>query len=156
MDEYLKDKLDALEKENRYLKKLLRENNIDFEYPREVETCKLNSSKKIELFLSYFNGREDIFAYQYINGEGRKSCYPVCKYKTNTYPYCEKNKKCSSCEIKDYRGITDNDVINHLKGTNTYGVYPLLNENKTMFLAFDFDDEDFKNSALTFSKICKR
>ena len=156
MDEDLKDKIDALEKENKYLKKLLRENNIDFEYPREVETCKLNSSEKIELFLSYFNGREDIFAYQYINKEGKKSCYPVCKYKTNTYPYCEKNKKCSSCEIKDYRGITDNDVINHLKGTNTYGVYPLLNENKTMFLAFDFDDEDFKNSALTFSKICKR
>ena len=33
MDEDLKDKIDALEKENRYLKKLLRENNIDFEYP---------------------------------------------------------------------------------------------------------------------------
>ena len=50
MNEDLKDKIDALEKENRYLKKLLRENNIDFEYPREVETCKLNSSEKIELF----------------------------------------------------------------------------------------------------------
>lgn len=154
--EDLYKKIILLESENEYLKKLLKENNINFEIVKHIEPCNLSTTEKIDLFLSYFSGRSDIFAYQYVNNDGKKACYPVCKYKTNIYPYCNKGQKCSCCEIKEYRGIEKEDILNHLRGNNIYGIYPLLDNNETKFLAFDFDDKDFKNSALTFSKICKR
>lgn len=150
------NKIEQLIIENNYLKKLLKDHNIDFELPIMVEPSFLSANERIDLFLSLFNGRDDIFAYQYVNAEGKKSCYPVCKYKINRYPYCEKGRKCSSCDIKEYRGINNEDVINHLNGQNIYGIYPLLNDSSTNLLVFDFDDKDYKNSALIFYKICKR
>lgn len=156
MNDQLYAKIERLEEENEYLKRLLRDHNIDFEFPRHIDPVTLTSDEKIKLFLSYFIGRDDIFAYQYINKDGRKACFPVCRYKTNIFPYCEKGSKCSSCNIKEYRGIIESDIANHLKGKNIYGIYPLLEDNKTAFLAFDFDDSDFKGSALTFAKLCKR
>ena len=147
-------KIEQLTKENDYLRKMLKDHNIDFELPSIIEPSILPTNERVELFLSYFKGRNDIFAYQYINSEGKKSCYPVCKYKTNVYPYCQKGRKCSSCDIKEYRGINSEDVLDHFKGKNIYGIYPLLDDSTTNFLAFDFDDKDYKSSALTFAKIC--
>ena len=145
-------KIILLESENEYLKKLLKENNINFEVAKQIESCNLSTTEKIELFLSYFSGRNDIFAYQYVNNDGKKACYPVCKYKTNIYPYCNKGQKCSCCKIKEYRGIEKEDILNHLRGNNIYGIYPLLDNNETKFLAFDFDDKDLKIVLLLFQK----
>ena len=118
MEEDYKKKIFLLEKENEYLKKLLKDHNIDFVLPHIIEPSILPTNDRVELFLSYFRGRDDIFAYQYINSEGKKSCYPVCRYKTNTYPYCQKSRKCFGCDIKEYRGINSEDILNHLNGKN--------------------------------------
>jgi len=156
MKEELLKKIEKLEKENQYLRSLLKENNIEIVEKKEIEEYQLSSKDKVELFASYFSGRNDVFAYQYLNNEGKKACYPYCKYKTTEFPYCSKGRKCSQCDIKEYRGITTSDLVRHFKGQEIYGIYPLLDDNLTRFLAFDFDDEDFKNSALSFSKVCKR
>ena len=47
-------KIILLESENEYLKKLLKENNINFEVAKQIESCNLSTTEKIELFLSYF------------------------------------------------------------------------------------------------------
>ena len=106
--------------------------------------------------MNYFVGRDDVFAFQTYNKEGKKLCFPYCIYRRNGTGFCQKEIKCSNCNDKGYRGITKNDILFHLQGKEIYGIYPLLDDDCCHFLAFDFDDEDFKESALAFSNICNK
>ena len=47
-------KIILLESENEYLKKLLKENNINFEVAKQIESCNLSTTEKIELFYHIF------------------------------------------------------------------------------------------------------
>ena len=59
-----KDELIAkLERENAYLKSLLEQNGILYEEPKEIKQYNFSDDEKIKLYLSYFVGRDDIFAY---------------------------------------------------------------------------------------------
>ncbi|MBE6133371.1 MAG: DEAD/DEAH box helicase [Erysipelotrichaceae bacterium] len=143
-----------LRNENEYLKKLLVSHNIGFEKPKEITRYNLTSDEKIKSCLSYFVGRDDIFAYQYITSEGKKQFYPVCKGRVNLTGYC--SRRCNECDNKQYVGLTENEVKRHLVGNDLFGMYPLLDGDVCRLLAIVFDDEDYKESALAFSSICKK
>lgn len=152
-----KELIEQLREENSYLKKILERNNIPFSPYKKIQNLLLNKDKKIELFLSYFKGRDDIFAYQYVSKEGRKGCAPICSNKENN-KFCKYslNYKCRECPYKKYRGINKDDILMHLKGDAIYGFYPLLNGDYCNLLAFDFDDTDFINSAKYFRNTCRK
>ena len=59
------DLIARLERENSYLKSLLKQNGISYEEPKEIKQHNFSDGEKINLYLSYFVGRDDIFAYEY-------------------------------------------------------------------------------------------
>ena len=144
--------IESLKQENEYLKSLLAIHNIPYEKPKEISKFDLPADERIRSFLSYFVGRNDIFAYQYINKEGKKSFFPACMAKPNLTGYCP--GKCSECDHKQYVGLGENELRRHWSGRDTFGIYPLLDGDVCQLLAFDFDDDDFKESALAFSSVC--
>ena len=68
-----------LKEENNRLKELLRKNNID--YTNENEKI-LTTDDKIKIYLSYFKGRNDVYAEKYIK-DGKKAYTKVCDNRFN-------------------------------------------------------------------------
>ena len=118
----------------------------------------LTPQEKTTLFKSLFRGREDIFAVRWEKKDGSASGYtPVClnEWKINI---CNKTqgKKCKDCSYSQYIGINDGHIEQHLRGTKTYGIYPLLNDNTSYFIAADFDGKNWQNEISKFHNICKQ
>ena len=118
--------------------------------------------EKIELFKSLFIGRKDVFAKRYYNTKtGQGGYVPVCHNEWQ-YGVCDKKKyKCSVCPNAAFAHITDRDIFLHLKGDDGFcrdvmGVYPLMPENMTIFLAIDFDDENWQEDVGIVRDTCKR
>lgn len=152
--DFSKENFDLLLEENEYLKSLLKKNNISYEKPKEIVNLNLNDDEKINLFKSYFVGRNDIFAFQYINKDGKKSYMPACKARPHLTGYCP--NKCHDCQNKQYVGLSNDEYKRHLSGKDIFGIYPLLPGDCCQLLAVDFDDSDFKESAISFKNICSQ
>lgn len=71
------------------------------------------NSNNLKLFKSYFRGREDTFAEQTNSGYSRIA-----------------------------REFTDQDLLAHLTGQKSYGIYTVIPPNKTHFLLWDIDHRD--------------
>jgi len=56
---------------------------------------------------------------------------------------------------KTYQILTDDHLIKHLKGEQVVGLYPLLHDNTSWFIAADFDEADWIEECRTFIKICE-
>lgn len=145
--------IESLKKENEYLKKLLDMHNIPYQKEeKEIKQLSLSSTKeKIDLYKSYFRGRDDVFAFKYISKDGKKGYITSCKNRPNITGYCSKNKGCNSCPYKEDLELSDDLLIKHFKGEISLGIYPIIDNDYCYFVAVDFDDKDFKESALTVS-----
>jgi hypothetical protein len=122
-----------------------------------------SNNEKIALFRSLFRGREDVFALRWENPRTGKSGYaPAC---TNEWQdgVCEKKGRakhggsavCGTCKAQAFRPVTDDEVARHLKGGQTMGVYPLLQNDTCWFLAVDFDGDQWQRDAAAFSGVCR-
>lgn len=115
-----------------------------------------NSSpeEKINLFLSLFKGRSDVYAKRWEKSDGKGGYSPVCLNEWDKV-LCHKPKtKCSSCPNKIYSKL-DNSVINkHIRGEITAGIFPMLEDETCYFLAIDFDDGEWQKDILEIRKIC--
>ena len=143
-----------LTQENNYLKGLLEQHGISYEPRKEIIQHDLDDVGKISAYLSYFIGRDDIFAFEYYSKEGKRMFMPACSSRPNLTGYCP--YKCSECNHKQYLGINEATIKRHLLGKDTFGIYPLLKGDLCQLLAFDFDEEDYQESALAFSLICHK
>lgn len=56
---------------------------------------------------------------------------------------------------KTYLRLTDDEIAKHLKGEQLIGIYPLLPDNTSWFLAADFDKDNWIDDAKKFLKACK-
>ncbi|MDD3721913.1 MAG: DEAD/DEAH box helicase family protein [Lutibacter sp.] len=115
----------------------------------------VSPSSQIQIFRSLFKGREDVFAVRW--EKGSKSGYmPAYFYD----PYRLRAHKMNggsfqSFTEKSYLKLTDEQIQKHLEGFHQIGVYPLLHDNTTWFLAADFDKVNWQEEAVTFLKACK-
>jgi len=110
---------------------------------------------KIELFLSYFKGRENIYPFRWESKNGRSGYSPACwnEWQPNI---CNKPKiSCSECTNQKFKVPDHQAIYGHLKGTQTIGVYPLLTNNSTYLLAADFDKEDWFDAVTAFATTCE-
>ncbi|HBE90819.1 MAG: hypothetical protein A3E37_02930 [Candidatus Andersenbacteria bacterium RIFCSPHIGHO2_12_FULL_46_9] len=91
-----------------------------------------NSSDKdkITLYRSYFRGRTDVYARYWRNTEGKSGYAPALDGKQRPLV------------------LTDAVIKGHLLGIELVGVYLLLPNNTTYFLAVDFDGENWLDDAL--------
>ena len=57
---------------------------------------------------------------------------------------------------KEYIPFSDEVVLRHLQGTETVGIYPLLEDNTSYFIVADFDDENWKESVQKLYSVCSK
>lgn len=114
------------------------------------------------IFQTLFKGREDVFAVRWEkparpSGGGNKSGYMPAVYYD---PYRFRVHKMNGGTFqnfteKSYLKLTDEQIQKHLDGFHQIGIYPLLQDNTTWFLAADFDKTNWQDEALTFLNACK-
>lgn len=110
----------------------------------------------IQLFKSLFRGREDIYAVRW-ERDGRNGYMPAYEVDWSDY-----NKhKAQGGFFKDYKNkehlpYDDSAIKIHLEGKATHGIYPLLKDNTSFFIAVDFDKANWIESINKLHATCKK
>ncbi len=165
-------RLSELEKESTSLRRLISRLRDQLAYPDEQEstgrqsadprttpptTHPRTSSEKIALFRSLFRGRTDVFPRRWENAKKGTAGYsPACANEW-VRSVCDKPRiKCGDCPNQAFLPVTDQVVLDHLRGRHTAGVYPLLKDETCWFLAVDFDKGTWQEDAAAFVTTCRR
>lgn len=113
-----------------------------------------NPTEKIRLFMSLFQGREDVYAKRWEDRKGRAGYAPVClnEWKPG---FCKKPEvKCAFCKHQSYAPLDDKVIEAHLRGNLVAGIYPLRQDEKCHFLAMDFDKDGWQQDVFTLRDVC--
>lgn len=118
-------------------------------------TQNLSTNKdKINLFLSFFKVRLDVYAKRWQNRAGKSGYAPVCLNEWQRGVCFKPEIKCFVCSQKLY-AVLDEDVIeDHLKGHVVVGGYPMCLDETCCFLAMDFDDADWQKDVSVMREVC--
>jgi len=115
----------------------------------------------LEIFKSLFKGREDVFAIRW-QRDGKSGYMPAYILNWDEFKmYQAKGGMLKDFKNKEYAPLTDQRVINHLSGKEVIGMYPLLHNNTSWFIAADFDQSTSKaihwlDECRTFIKECEK
>ena len=131
-------------------------------YDNKIVT-KYTNEEKVNIFMDYFKGRDNVYPYLSIdkNNPSKKYYVPKCANEWNKN-VCNKtmNKKCKDCNYWLDKPIDKEVIKNHLFNNNPIGIYPMLEDETCYFLVFDFDDKknenDIKEDVLAFANICDK
>jgi superfamily II DNA or RNA helicase len=118
---------------------------------RVMNDCLQN---QIQLFKSVFKGRDDAFAIRWEKAD--KSGYMPAYY-FDPYRYRAHKMKGGTFQNytdKTYLKLTNDEFAKHIKGEQLIGIYPLLPDNTSWFLAADFDEANWIEDARKFLKAC--
>jgi len=118
----------------------------------------LTPQDKINIYKNIFKGRDDVFAVRWENKDKTKTGYtPVClnEWKRGSCIKLSKGK-CKDCKNQKYASLDDYHIEQHLRGFKTYGIYPLLDDNTSYFIAADFDKENWNEEVIKFIDKCKK
>jgi superfamily II DNA or RNA helicase len=114
-----------------------------------------HSDDLLFLYKSLFKGREDVFALRW-EKNGKSSYMPV--YGFDPYVYRQHQIKGGTFQTftdKTLLSLTDAHLIKHLKGEQVVGLYPLLQDNSSWFIAADFDEANWIEECKTFIRVCE-
>lgn len=109
----------------------------------------------IPLFRSLFRGRSDVFAVRWEKA-GKSGYMP--SYIFDPYRYKAHQLKGGSFQNfteKKFQPLNDEQIRKHLNGELFIGVYPLLVDNTSWFIAADFDGERWIQDIRKFLACCK-
>ena len=158
------DSLAILQAENARLVALLEANGIKWQSPEPESTTsisaqfapsKLSTADKVVLFRRLFRGRNDVYPIRWESKSTGKYGYaPACANEWRA-GVCEKPRiKCGDCGNRLLIPLSDDVIYDHLAGEHTVGVYPLLTDDTTHFLAVDFDEAEWRDDAQAFVQSC--
>jgi len=109
---------------------------------------------RLNLYKSLFKGREDVFALRWEKG-GKSSYMPAYSFDPHRYKLHQmKGGTFQTFADKIYQTLTDDHLIKHLKGEQVVGLYPLIQDNTSWFIAADFDEADWIEECRALIKIC--
>lgn len=158
MEQKLADALaecDRLREENRQLrdrlgmpteKKPAQPNSAPSTTGASAINSKSSPDEKVKLFRSLFRGRDDVYAVRWEGRNNGKAGYsPACR-RVWGVPHTE--------QPKEYFPLTNQVIHDHLTGTLTAGVYPLLTDETCWFLAVDFDKTTWLEDVGAFLHTC--
>lgn len=114
-----------------------------------------SSQTKISLFKSLFRGREDVFAIRW-EKNGKSGYFPAYDFD----PYQFRLHKIRGGTIQTYpekqlSALTNEQILKHLNGGHFIGIYPLLKDNTSWFIAADFDKSNWLEECRAFLKCCE-
>ena len=158
----IRDRLVRLETERDALKARLAELEAqDQGAPNDSPNCEQVTERspareKVALFRSLFRGRDDVYPKRWENTRTRKSGYaPACSNEWKPQVCGKPRIKCGSCTNQAFLPVTDEAMVDHLRGRHTLGVYPMMADNTCHFLAADFDKETWRKDAEAFLAACR-
>ena len=114
------------------------------------------NSSDIDLFISLFHGRDDLYARRW-EKDGKSGYMPAYDVDWDEY-----NKhKAQGGAFKNFKGkklhpFSKNAVIEHLNGNATIGIYALLPDNTSWFIAADFDGDNWESECLNYLSECRK
>ena len=110
---------------------------------------------QVQLFMSFFRGRNDIYAKRW-EKDGKNGYSPAYEVDWTEYnKFKAKGGKFSDYPNKKPLFLTTEIIQSHLNGSQTIGVYPLLTDNTSYFIAADFDEANWQKESKSFIKVCK-
>lgn len=112
--------------------------------------------QNIELYKSLFRCRTDVYAVRW-EKDGRSGYMPAYEVDWSDYnKHKAQGGTFKNYKNKKYLPFDESAIGTHLTGKETCGIYPLLEDNTSFFIAADFDKENWKETILnlhkTFSK----
>jgi len=113
-----------------------------------------NPTEKIRLFMSLFKGRDDLYAKRWENKEGKSGYAPVCLHEWKPGLCGKPEVKCASCQHRAYVPLDEKVIEAHLRGNLVAGVYPLRQDEKSHFLAIDFDKDGWQQDVSALREVC--
>jgi len=114
----------------------------------------LSLEEKIALYRSIFRGREDIYARRWTQWE--KSGYaPVYSFDRQEF----NAHRANGWSLKDFPNkqknrLTERVTHDHLAWREVIGIYPLLTDNTSYFIAADFDKSSWKEDTKKLYDTC--
>ncbi|MFL5748233.1 MAG: TOTE conflict system archaeo-eukaryotic primase domain-containing protein, partial [Niastella sp.] len=102
----------------------------------------LISKESLQVFMSFFKGRQDVFAIRW-EKDGRSGYMPAYDLNWDEYAIHKANGgTLKDFANKSYSPLTEQRLLNHLSGKEVIGLYPLLPDNSSWFIAADFDESE--------------
>lgn len=151
--EQLQKEIEILKQERDYYKNILINNSIEFKPFDDQNNKKMSMTDKINIYMNYFKGRTDVYAQRW-ETQGKNGYSPVCGNKS-ILGLCDIAKyKCKNCPNQIYKQLTEKEIIEHIRGNITIGIYPMLDDDTCNFIAVDFDETDYKESVNAFIDEC--
>lgn len=135
--------------------------NVSMNTSNKSVSRRSSPQEKIDLFRSLFKGREDVYALRWYNTKTGKSGYsPVCQNKWRPGVCNMPKTKCADCKYRSFATLADKALYDHLSGKDEFcrdviGIYPLLPDETTHFLAIDFDENDWQKDISAVCKVCE-
>ena len=128
-------------------------------------TANSPAAEKITLFRRLFGGRSEVFPVRWENRNTGKSGYaPACANEWVRGVCGKPQVKCGECPNQAFVALSDNVIASHLRGADpgrsgnadfVAGVYPILVDETSWFLAVDFDGDDWSADALAYMETCR-
>jgi superfamily II DNA or RNA helicase len=98
------------------------------------------SSTQIQLFQSFFKGRQDVFAIRW-EKESKSGYMPAYDLDWKAFSTHRANGgTLKDLPNKQFAKLTEQRIVNHLNGKEIIGLYPLLEDNTSWFIVADFDE----------------
>ncbi|MBN6131734.1 TOTE conflict system archaeo-eukaryotic primase domain-containing protein, partial [Escherichia coli] len=152
------DELAALRAENARLVSLLEAHGIEWRRKPQTPVQRvsvLSTDEKVALFRRLFRGRDDVWALRWESKTSGKSGYsPACANEWQLGICGKPRIKCGDCAHRQLIPVSDLVIYQHLAGTHTAGLYPLLEDDSCYFLAVDFDEAEWQKDASAFMRAC--
>ena len=108
---------------------------------------------KVSLFRSLFRGRDDVYAVRWGGRSGKTGYSPAGIREWEHAPSTQRGQQ--SFHYTKLFPLSDEAIRDHLLGKQTIGVYPLLQDDTSWFVAVDFDKKTWEADACAFLKMCQ-
>jgi len=114
------------------------------------------SEEQLSLYMSLFRGRTDVYARRW-EKRGKTGYTPAYSFDWNEFlNHKAKGGNFHSFKSKEKVPLTRDIVKKHLIGAYFIGIYPLLEDNTSYFIAIDFDGKDWEKDSKRFISECKQ
>ncbi len=113
------------------------------------------TSEQLDLFLSLFRGRQDVYARYWEKGD-HSGYSPAYEFDwTEFLAFKNKGGTLKDFPNKRLMPLTSEVARKHLLGQQTIGIYPILQDNTSYFIAADFDGDNWLEDAKSFINECR-
>jgi len=112
------------------------------------------SEPQLELFMSLFRGRTDVYARRW-EKEGKSGYSPAYDFNWDEFmAFKRRGGSMKDFENKKLIPLAKEVVRKHLLGSHVVGMYPILANNTSYFIAADFDGENWLKDSKSFLLTC--